>query len=256
MTIYEATEPKPPCGAGFRAVILPNSRNRCGYRRMRAKPIVSVVTADGERLAVSEARHPSRSYARMFRTTFIETDAQLARIVSNGATFKVLLILPKHLSYTVFKRLDQRKLGVEIDLTDSAVSRALSHLHELGVVERRGRGPVTEWKLSPDFGWRGDVDSYHAEQRKRGSPSPGKPGARGLPAVAECILWKEIYPIHSWNTDLPRRFDGNVKRPQVARGLPGAAGQSQQRHRRQARLPHVTYLGFPFRIDPKMAASG
>jgi len=110
----------------------------------------------------------------VFHTTFDEPVARIAQQVTNGAALRVFLILPQHLSYTTFKRLDQRQVGSEIGLDDSAVSRALATLHKLEVIERKGKGPVTEWKLSPDFGWRGDVSAYHAEQRKRGAKAPGK----------------------------------------------------------------------------------
>jgi hypothetical protein len=154
---------------------------------MTAQRVVSITTESGERLAVSQQRHPSRSYGMSFHTSFDEPTARIARTVTNGAALRVFMVLPAHLSYTVFKRLDQRKLGSELGLDGSAVSRALKQLHQLGAVEKRGAGAHIEWKLSPDYGWRGDVDSFHAEQRRRGSKAPAKPSP-GLPNVAEGIF--------------------------------------------------------------------
>ena len=161
---------------------------------MAAERVVSITTESGERLAVCQQRHPSRSYGMSFHTSFDEPTARIARNVTNGAALRVFMVLPSHLSYTVFRRLDQRMLGAELGLDGSAVSRALKQLHELGAVDKRGAGPAIEWKLSPDFGWRGDVDSYHAEQRRRGSKAPGaKPPATPL-KVAEGILWNVRAP--------------------------------------------------------------
>jgi DNA-binding HxlR family transcriptional regulator len=103
----------------------------------------------------------------MFRTVFDDAMRQLAVTITNGTTWRVLAVLPEHLSYEVFRRLDQRQLGAKLGMRDNSVSRALKELHEAGVVERRGAGPVTEWRLTPDYGWRGDVASYHRTQRQR-----------------------------------------------------------------------------------------
>ncbi len=124
----------------------------------------------------------------MSHTVFDDAVAKIAETVTNGAALRLFLILPQHLSYTVFRRLDQRQIGQRLGMDDSTVSRAMGQLLEIGAVERKGRGPVTEWKLSPDFGWRGDVNSYHKEQRKRGKPAP-RSHIGPSPNVAEDILW-------------------------------------------------------------------
>jgi hypothetical protein len=140
---------------------------------MRHSAVVSITTEDGTRHAVSEERHPARSYGKMFHTTFDEAAAQIAHQITKGVTLRVYLVLPNHLSYTQFKRLDQRKLGALLKTDDSSISRALAELRKLGVVEKRGSGAHIEWKLSSDYGWRGDVASYHADQRKKGAKAPG-----------------------------------------------------------------------------------
>jgi hypothetical protein len=142
--------------------------------RLRKSPVVSLTTADGQRIPINHQRHPSRSYGRMFHTTFDDAAEALADKITSGTTWRVWAILPKHLSYTVFRRLDQVTIGAKLGVDHTSIGRALRELHQLGAIERKGKGPVTEWKLSPDFGWRGDVDSYHAEQRQRdaGKTSP------------------------------------------------------------------------------------
>ncbi len=126
----------------------------------------------GQRVAVSEPRPPGRSYGRMFHTTFSEATAELAKRLTSGATLRVMLVLPQHLNYETFKRLDQSSLAGELGMTQASVSRALTELHEQGVVERKGAGPVTEWRLSSDYGWRGSVDGFHAFQRQKARQAP------------------------------------------------------------------------------------
>jgi hypothetical protein len=137
--------------------------------RARNAPVVSITTADGERIPINHQRHPSRSYGRMFHTQFDDAAEALAEKLTGAVALRLWLILPQHLSYTVFRRLDQCTIAAQLKVEQPSISRALKQLHEIGAIERRGKGPVTEWKLSPDYGWRGDVDSYHAEQRRRGA---------------------------------------------------------------------------------------
>ncbi len=125
----------------------------------------------------------------LFHTSFTRPTAELASKVQSPVALRLLLLLPDVLSYTDWRRLDQVQTGARLNVTNSAISRAMKELHALGVVERKGKGPVTLWRLSSDYGWRGDVDSFHAHQRQRGKPAPAKPGAGPLIA-AEGILWK------------------------------------------------------------------
>ena len=141
---------------------------------MPTAKIVGLVTEGGERIAVSEARPPGRSYGRLFHTTFTHETAALAKKIESGSTLRVLLILPEHLNYTTFKRLDQTKLAAELHMAQSSISAAMAQLLQLGVVERQGKGPVTEWRLTTDFGWKGDVAGFHAFNRKKERSTPGQ----------------------------------------------------------------------------------
>lgn len=139
---------------------------------MTVHTIASLTTTAGEAIAVIEERHPSRSYGRMFRTVFDDTAEELATRLKLGASLRLLLILPRYLSYTEWRRLAQQELAQRLGIEQPTVSRALAELNEIGYIERRGKGPSIEWKLTPEYGWRGDVASYHAERRRRGKPAP------------------------------------------------------------------------------------
>jgi DNA-binding transcriptional ArsR family regulator len=155
----------------------------------RHAKVVSLTTDTGERMTVSSQREPSRSYGRMFHTTFDDAAAELAKAVRSGVTLRLFLILPRHLSYTDFRKLDQRKLGKELDAGQSSISRALEELREIGAVEKRGSGAHIEWRLTSDYGWRGTVESYHQDRRLRGRAAP-EPRTPAEVNAAEGLLWK------------------------------------------------------------------
>ena len=154
---------------------------------MLASQVVSIKTADGTSHPVTETRHPSRSYGVQFHTVFTEATAQLARHIKHGSTLRLLLILPEHLTYSEFRRLNQEAVAQELAMDNSTISRAMAELHSLGVVERKGKGPVTEWMLSSDYGWRGNVDQFH-EHRRKTKRAPPKGAARPRLIAAEDIL--------------------------------------------------------------------
>lgn len=156
----------------------------------RTDRIASIVTEQGEVLSVTEARQPGKSYGRMFHTQFTHEAATLARTISSAATLRVFLILPDVLSYQHFKRLDQRQLGAELGLDDSSISRALKQLHSIGVVEKRGAGPVKEWRLSSDYGWRGDVAGFHAFNRGKTENAENPPKDQAQKSQKEYVANK------------------------------------------------------------------
>ena len=149
---------------------------------MRSPRFATLVTETGERVAVRENRPPGQSYGRQFFTMFDSALLHLVRKVRGGPALRVFLRLPARLDWPDWRKLDQKSLADEIGMHRTEVSRALAELVTVGVIERRGRGPTLEWRLSLDWGWRGQVDAYHAEQRARQREHAGtKPGQEGGP---------------------------------------------------------------------------
>jgi hypothetical protein len=97
---------------------------------------------------------------------FDEARQQIVRELKTAAALRVFLSLPDHLSWTEFRPLRQEALAAELGIDGSAVSRALADLHARGVVEREGKGPVTTWKLSLKWGWRGSAAAYAKAARE------------------------------------------------------------------------------------------
>lgn len=157
---------------------------------IRSAPIVALVTDDGELHRVQQSRQPGTTYGARFMLVFDEARQEIVTKAKTFATLKVWMILPDHLDWVTWRRLDQRKLAKKLEIGVASVNRALTELLELGAVEKQGAGPVTEWRLSLDWGWRGSADQYHAARKAR----TARP-VKDLPApnVAEGILWK-IWP--------------------------------------------------------------
>jgi hypothetical protein len=140
---------------------------------MAGKRIASIVDEDGVHHLVARQRQPTETYDRPFMTVFTDILPAVTGGIDSAATLKLLLILPQHLNWVEFKRLDQRKGAAQIKSTQSGVSRGMNELHRLGIVEREGRGPVTMWRMTQEWGWRGNVDAYNAEKDRRGGAKPG-----------------------------------------------------------------------------------
>lgn len=168
---------------------------------MRGEQVVSIRTADGTDHAVIQEREPRRAYGMSFHTVFTNQVAALAFKITSAPALRLLLILPEHLSYTDFRRLNQCQVAAQLNVSQSAISKAMTELHTAGVVERQGKGTATEWRLSLDYGWRGTVDGYHAEKGKR----PSRATKRGpLLVVAEGILWNFEHSQHHAGTSSTR----------------------------------------------------
>jgi len=158
---------------------------------MRYSRVAYIVTEAGTKHVVAQEREPSTSYGRPFMTLFTDIVHEVARSIDSASTWKVLFSLARHLSWTEWRRLDQRELAEELGITAPSVSRALKQLHAMRIVARKGRGPVTMWKMTDELGWRGTVQGYHANRRARGKLAPlTKPEPR---VAAEGILWKLNY---------------------------------------------------------------
>jgi hypothetical protein len=76
-------------------------------------------------------------------------------------------VLPRYLSFKEFRHLGQDDLAAEMEMSQGAVSKALNELADVGAIERKGTGPMTTWRLSMEWGWRGTPESFHAERAKR-----------------------------------------------------------------------------------------
>jgi DNA-binding IclR family transcriptional regulator len=99
---------------------------------------------------------------------FDEARQEIIDQLRNGATLRVFLALPDHLSWTEFRPLNQSQLATRLKITGASVSRAMKDLLNRGIVERIGAGPVMQWKLSLKWGWRGNAAAYHAAMRETG----------------------------------------------------------------------------------------
>lgn len=158
-------------------------------RPSRRQTVAHLVTDEGEIVDVVQDRPPGRSFGRRFVVLFEDTLRRLASSLTNATTWRVLARLPDHLEWEAWRRLPQRMLAQELRMSVGAVSEAMNQLVELGVVERRGRGPVTEWRLTTELGWRGNVESFHAERRRRGAGAP-KPALEQLPQKGYYGKWE------------------------------------------------------------------
>jgi hypothetical protein len=129
------------------------------------RQIVAVVDEAGTRYPVREARPPGRSYGRGFTILFDDARRE------------------------VLQQLNRNILAAELGIDGASVSRAMTDLLNRKIVERKGRGPVTQWKLSFEVLWRGNAAAYHAaarehEARRKALNKPERPALN----AAEDIL--------------------------------------------------------------------
>lgn len=142
----------------------------------RDAQIVQLVTEAGDRHQVVQARHPSRSYGAKFVIVFTAAMAEASDRIRNPTTLRLLLRLPRHLGFADFKPLRAADVAMQMDVDRSAVTRALRELHQLGIIERDGRGPYTTWRISSSYGWLGTADQWHAHRSGRlRPPAPDVP---------------------------------------------------------------------------------
>lgn len=143
--------------------------------------LTHLVTDDGRRYHTREEKGPEHRYGKQFMITFVEAVAKAA-VELTGTEMRVLFRATRHLSYKDFRLMSREMLAAELNLTGSVVSKSLIRLAELGYVERKGKGPVTQWRLSLDLGWQGSAPAYHKERRARATPP--KPKLRVIQGVA------------------------------------------------------------------------
>lgn len=102
-----------------------------------------------------------------FHVVFDEPLEELVQRIKTFPGMKVFYRLPRYLTWTEFRPLKQDDLAREVGIARSSASRALVELEALGIIERKGTGPVTQWRLSMVWGWRGNPASYHKAKRER-----------------------------------------------------------------------------------------
>lgn len=119
-----------------------------------------------QRFQVSAERPPAASYGRRWCIVFDDARQQVIADLNSAAAFKVFLALPDYLSWTEFRPLNQAAVAKRLKITQGSVSRVMKDLLNRSIVEREGSGPVTRWKLSLNWGWRGNAAAYHAAARE------------------------------------------------------------------------------------------
>lgn len=129
---------------------------------MRQRQIVSLTTEDGAKHVVTQERHPARSYGARFVILFTAAMAEAGKHIKSVITFRLLHVLPEHLTFTDFRMLRTVDIAKQLDTHHGNISRAMAELLTIGVVEREGKGPRTAWRLSSDWGWNGTADQWHA----------------------------------------------------------------------------------------------
>lgn len=92
----------------------------------------------------------------------------LARRIRTATALRLFMALPDILDWKEWRMLNQADLGEELGIAQSHISTALRELLAVGVIERQGKGPRQEWRLSLDIGWRGNVAAFQAEAIKQG----------------------------------------------------------------------------------------
>lgn len=144
---------------------------------------LKLFAADGTAVGtlVREERRRSGTYGRRFVIQFREA-AELIKGVRNPTALRLYLQLPWMLSTSAFRRLDQRVLAEEYRVGQPAISKALTELMRIGVIEREGKGPGVRYRLSPLVSWSGTAEQYHAQQHREGRNYRAEAGARVLTA--------------------------------------------------------------------------
>ena len=119
-----------------------------------------------QRFVLSVENGPGQSYGKRWCIMFDEARQQVAHQLTEAATLRVFLVLPDHLNWLEFRSLNQRDLAADLKISPASVSRAMKDLLNRSMVERSGRGPVMKWRLSLNWGWRGNAAAFHAAVRE------------------------------------------------------------------------------------------
>lgn len=153
----------------------------------------------------------------MFTVQFEEAAAFIAKNANQPVTLRLFLMLPRYLSYQDWRFLDQPAVAAELKTSRPSITRGMQELHALGVLERRGTKVRTEWRLSPDFGWRGTVEGYDAAaERRRIFDIAAPPHAPSI--VAEGISGQTGAPSTTKAEHVPSPRQRNLTLPRVIPG--------------------------------------
>ena len=113
---------------------------------------------------------------------FDEALEDVVKRFKGGPEVRTFLMCALRLSWTDFRLMPREKLAAELGISGASVSHALKALCEAGYIERQGAGPVTQWRLSLKFGWRGSVTAYQRAKRegeeRRAAEGRGAPTSR------------------------------------------------------------------------------
>jgi DNA-binding transcriptional ArsR family regulator len=120
---------------------------------------------DGRHYLVREETPARPNFGVSFFIMFMDVLDEASNLT--GTQLRVLVRLPRHLDFKAFKALPREKLAAELSLSGSAVSNSLVALQQAGMIERKGSGPVTQWRLALKLGWRGSAPAYHKAKRER-----------------------------------------------------------------------------------------
>lgn len=150
---------------------------------MARKPpaiLTRLTTETGEVYRMTQERQPGSSFGRAFMVVFKDVAASLARDQdAPGDALRVLFWgMGGALHHEQWRALRQAEVGGELGISGATVSRCLSYLLGVGLVERRGAGPRQEWRLSPEGSWVGAPGGWHKRRREAARPQlrvVGKP---------------------------------------------------------------------------------
>jgi|SRR5580658_5652302 hypothetical protein len=109
----------------------------------------------------------TQPYGQPWYLMFDDARREIAQKAKHRSTLQLLFELPAILSWTEFRPLNQRTVAARLKISPASISYAMKELHDLGMVERQGNGPVLTWRLALKLGWRGTPAAYLAEQRRR-----------------------------------------------------------------------------------------
>lgn len=117
----------------------------------------------GEEYQLRRVRRRADSFGRRFSVIF--SDAALALATGpdlRPTSWRALMLAFVHLDFDQPHRITQRDWAEELDVTASAMSKALAELVQVGWLDKTKGG---EYSLSPTLGWRGTPAQYHRRMR-------------------------------------------------------------------------------------------